>query len=120
MNRAGSGTVEPGHQVEQSGFSRARAAEKRDEFAGADLERNVVHRAYGGGAESIVSRDAVEFDGGRAGSWCHVGFRLAVKEYYVGSEKKCQEAVGGLMETAAEGTGGVGIGFFVTADSKGL
>ena len=68
---AGGRAVETGHEIEQSGFAGAGAAKKGDKVAGADVQRNIVDSADGGGAESIVTRDAIELDGGRAGMRGH-------------------------------------------------
>jgi len=63
-DRARSGAVETGDEIEQRGLSGAGRAEESEEFAGWDGQRDVVDRANRGFAEGIVAGDAVELDGG--------------------------------------------------------
>ena len=60
---AGSGAVEAGDEIKQRGFSRAGAAQEREELAGGDGERDVVNGADGGVAEGVVAGDVIELNG---------------------------------------------------------
>ncbi len=62
-DRAGSGAIESGNEIQKRGFSGAGAAEEGEEFARFDREGVVVHRADGGVAERVVAGDVVEADG---------------------------------------------------------
>lgn len=62
-DRAGAGAVEASDEVEQRGFSGTRAAEKREEFARREGERNVVDGSNNGFAHDVVAGDLVELDG---------------------------------------------------------
>jgi len=66
-DRTGSGTVEAGDEVQESGFAGAGRAEEREEFVVGDGEREFVDGVDGGFAHDVVAGDAVELDGGGGG-----------------------------------------------------
>jgi len=61
---AGGGAVEPGDEVEQSGFAGAGGAEEGEEFVFGDGEGDFVDGADGGFAHGVVAGDTIELDGG--------------------------------------------------------
>src|SRR5207245_8727503 len=69
-DRAGSGAIESGNEIQKRGFSGAGAAEKGQEFAGRDGERDVGHSTDGGVATSEVAGDQGSADSGvGCGQW---------------------------------------------------
>ena len=65
VDGAGRGAVETGDEIEKRGFSRAGAAEKREEFARGKIERNVVDGTDHGAAHGVVAGDVVDANGWR-------------------------------------------------------
>ncbi len=61
------GTVKPSQEIQKGGLARPRATEERDEFAGADFERDVVDGGDGGVAEMVVAGDVLGLDEGSVG-----------------------------------------------------
>ena len=70
-NSAGAWSVEAGDEIEERGFSGTGAAEKSEEFAVRDSERDIVDRADDGFAHDVVAGNGFEANGG----W-QVGHRL--------------------------------------------
>ena len=64
VDGAGGGAVKSGQEIEKGGLAGAGAAEKCDEFGGADFERDVVDGGDGGVAELIVAGDVLSLDQG--------------------------------------------------------
>lgn len=79
-DRAGARAVETGDEIEERGFSRAGAAEKREEFAARDGERDVVDGANDRFAHNIVAGNLVKLDR----EFC-IGHRHRSQEYYAGA-----------------------------------
>jgi len=87
VDGAGGGAVESGQEIEKGGFAGAGAAEKGDEFAGADFERDVVDGGDGGVAEMVVAGDVLGLDegsvglvgGGHGNGWPWVGGSMVIR-----------------------------------------
>ena len=56
-DRAGIGRVEPGHQLDQRGFSGSVLSEQRGDFAGADIKVHIVERQHAGEGFGEAARD---------------------------------------------------------------